>query len=231
MLVESAGGPLGARHSDAMQTLMLRYLPALKIHLICRWRVSVEQAEDWLQEFLSVKVVEQRLIGQASKEKGRFRNFLRATLDAFVISQMRRENARKRRARHITDLDAAEREPHACGPEPTDAFDMAWAREVISQAVDQMRAECEKSNRCDLWGLFQTRVLGPIADGTPVPPYQELVERFGYRSPLQAANALVTAKRMFQRNLRAVLAEYVEEEAEIDNEISELQSILAGGRS
>ena len=38
-----------------------------------------------------------------------------------------------------------------------------------------------------------------------------------------ASNALVTAKRMFERNLRAVVAEYAADEADIDREIAELR--------
>jgi hypothetical protein len=44
---------------------------------------------------------------------------------------------------------------------------------------------------------------------------------------VQAANALVTAKRMFTRILRGVIGEYESDEEEIDSEIDDLHKILA----
>jgi hypothetical protein len=55
------------------------------------------------------------------------------------------------------------------------------------------------------------------------------VEKFGFRSPTEASNALVTAKRMFVRALRAVVAEYARDENGIDREIEELRAILSRG--
>jgi hypothetical protein len=55
-----------------------------------------------------------------------------------------------------------------------------------------------------------------------------LAERFGFRSPEQASNALVTAKRQFERTLRAVIAgtERTLTDEEIDAEIAELCATL-----
>ena len=58
-------------------------------------------------------------------------------------------------------------------------------------------------------------------------PYLALVERFGFASPAQASNVLITANRMFARNLRAVVAAYEFEEGNVDREIAELRSVLA----
>ncbi len=58
-------------------------------------------------------------------------------------------------------------------------------------------------------------------------PYDDLVRQNGFSSPVRAANALVTAKRMFTRVLRAVISEYQGDEAEIDSEIDDLHKILA----
>jgi hypothetical protein len=54
-----------------------------------------------------------------------------------------------------------------------------------------------------------------------------VVVRFGFKSPTEASNALVTAKRMFVRALRSVVAEYATDEAGINGEIEELRAILS----
>jgi hypothetical protein len=70
-------------------------------------------------------------------------------------------------------------------------------------------------------------VLRPSVDGTPPLPYDQLVARFGFRSPGQASDVLMTAKRMFARTLRAVVGEYAEDEQAVEDEISEVRAILA----
>src|SRR5690348_13392254 len=88
-LVAQAGdaAPPGRRQQAAMQTLLRQYMPALRAHLIAKRDISADQADDILQAFLTDKVVEDNLIGQARREKGRFRNFIRRTLDDFATSQ------------------------------------------------------------------------------------------------------------------------------------------------
>jgi len=69
----------------------------------------------------------------------------------------------------------------------------------------------------------QERVSG-IAEVTS-PPYDVIAAKLGDVSPLQAANLLVTAKRMFERELRAVIAEYSRDEHEVDEEINSLKAL------
>ena len=92
-----------------------------------------------------------------------------------------------------------------------------------------MRQRCEAQDRNDLWGLFQSRLMDPILSGSEPAEYRELVERFGLKSPAHASNVLITAKRMFARTLRAVVAEYCQDDQEIESEIEELRQILARG--
>jgi hypothetical protein len=112
-----------------------------------------------------------------------------------------------------------------------DTFDIAWARGVIDQAVTQMRAECEKSGRTDVWSVFEYRILEPTLEGSEPLSYQQLVERFGFRSPSEASNILVTAKRMYARTLRGVVGQYACDDGEVESEIAELRKILASGKA
>jgi hypothetical protein len=107
---------------------------------------------------------------------------------------------------------------------------VAWARALLSQAISRTRDEARASGREDVWGVFETRVLDPLLRDIDPPAYEELVARFGLTSPSQASNLLVTGKRMFARNLRALVAEYAKEDADIDQEIAELTEILSKAR-
>jgi hypothetical protein len=90
-----------------------------------------------------------------------------------------------------------------------------------------MRRECEQKGRMDLWEIFDGRVVQPLLGAETTLPYETLVQRYRFESPLQASNALITAKRMFRRNLEEVVRDTVETEAEVDQEIRELKRILS----
>lgn len=228
-LVAQAGLEDPENRREALDHLLSRYWPALHAHLVGDKRLPSEEAEDVLQEFIVGKILEKELIGQARQDLGKFRTFLLAALDRFVIDQFRRRNAKKHSpdggAAMVLDLgDHAGRLP--ASPAPCDAFDTAWARGVLAETIDRMREECEASERLDLWGVFECRILGPILEGAEPVDYDVLVKRFHLQSPSQASNVLMTAKRMFSRVLRGVVAEYSQDSENIEAEIRDLREIL-----
>ena len=216
---EDARGELGR--------LLARYLPALRAHLVLEMKLPLDRANDLLQGFVAEKILENDLIARADREKGKFRTFLLRALRNHVVSVARRENAKKRSPGSLASLDGDEStlQPGTV-QDPSAAFDVAWAREVLVGAVALLKTECERSKRPDLWGVFESRLLRPVLDGEDPEPYDRLVERFGFASPAQASNALITAKRMFGRVLASVVGEYARDD--IEAEIADLRKILSG---
>jgi len=229
-LVARAGQDVAEARRQALGELLVRYLPALRAHLVYGKRLSPEDADDLLQDFIAAKILEKELIGRADAHLGKFRTFLLTALDRFLIDHLREITARKRSPgpgglKALWDLaDQLPADPHG------DAFELAWARNVIDQTVHLMRAECESSGRRDVWGVFECRLLGPILNQAEPVEYDALVGRFGLQSPSQASNLLVTAKRMFARLMRTVVGEYALDHAEIESEIGHLAGILGGAR-
>lgn len=228
-LVERACREDAAGDRPSLSDLLRRYLPPLRAHLAARWRMRAEQAEDLLQGFVTSRILERNLIAHFSRTSGRFRSFLLTSLDNFVRNELARDHAQKRLPAggfvNLSD-DVRPVDPSAAAP---DGFDKGWAREVIAAAVRQMQDECASSDRDDVWAVFQARVLEPVLRGSQPIHYEELVRRFGFRSPMQACNVLVTGKRMFERSLRSIIREYARNEAEVGLEIEELREILARG--
>src|SRR5687768_13319011 len=226
-LVGRAGGAAGADAGvarEALADLLRRYLPALKVYLARKRGMRSEGAEDLLQSFVGQKVLDGRFVAAADAGRGRFRSFLLTALDHFLIDQARREQARGRNVA-LDDAGPAGEGPAAA--EAPDAFDVAWGRQVIDETLRRMREQCEAGGRADLWGLFDARVVGPTLRGEPAPAYEQLVARFGFDSPTQASNALVTAKRMFERSLRAVVMEYAGCDASVEGELRDLREVLS----
>ena len=223
--VTRAGAGDGEQGRRALAALVSQYLPAIKSYLLVKHRLSPDRADDVAQAFLVSKVLEQGLFARADRARGKFRNFLMTTLDRFVVSELRRQQARQRAPAELATLEAAKgvADPAAAAPH---LFDIAWARQVLDLSLRNMRQECDVSGRPDVWGVFEARVLAPALEQPP-PSYRELVERFGLSSPEQASNVLITAKRMFLRNLRAVVRQYATDDSEVEEEIVRLRAILS----
>jgi RNA polymerase sigma-70 factor (ECF subfamily) len=216
---------------EALGILLQRYLPALRAHLVLHRRIEPHQADDLLQSFVSRKVLEQRLIARSDRTRGRFRSFLLKALDHYVIDQLRRQKSRggahaPAQLDEMQELELADDDAEA---QPSQAFDRAWAKEVVAEAVRRMRADCERTGRGDLWGVFEHRVLAPSMHGAEPVPYEKLVSDYKLDSPQQASNVLMTAKRMFARALRGVIAESAEDDGEIEQDLRDLKQILAQG--
>jgi DNA-directed RNA polymerase specialized sigma24 family protein len=226
-LVNAAGNGTESGSRDALSELVVNYLPALRTHLIVGRRLSADVVEDLLQSFVAEKVLEQGVISRADPARGKFRTFLLTTLTRFVASSFRKQKSRKRAPEKLVPIDDDETLAVADpSPAPDHAFDVAWARQVLKRSVEGMRVACVAAARPDIWGVFEARILRPTLHQLPPVSYAELVGRFGFVSPSQASNVLVTATRMFERELRRVVAEYALGEEEIEAEIQDLRHAL-----
>ena len=215
----------------ALGELLARYMPAMRTFLVLDQRLDRHRAEDLLQGFVAERVLERNLLARADRGRGRFRTFLLACLRNYVAMQRRREVAAKRHPGAGRLVPLGEGAGDLPGDEPgSDAFDVAWARQVIGEALERMRRECESSLRPDLWALFHGRVVAPALEDAAPLDYRQITARFKFATPAEATNALVTAKRMYLRMLRSVVAEYAEG-AEVDEELARLKKVLAGARS
>jgi DNA-directed RNA polymerase specialized sigma24 family protein len=213
----------------ALGELLRRYRSPLVTHIRFRFGAPQDDAEDFVHSFIEQKVLRRHLLGQARQGRGKFRAFLLEVLDNFVRDQFRRQNRQKRKGETVPLDGLSEQESAQLRTEATARFDRHWARTVIEEAVERMRRECACKNRANLWEVFEARLLRPLFEGVKPPRYDDLVRQFGFRSPAEAANLLITAKRMFRRNLISVVGEYVEGTEDVEAELRELQAIVTRG--
>ena len=104
-LVQRAGQEPAAPARVAMEELLRKYLPALRIRLLSRRAVRPEVVDDVLQGFVSQKILEHNLLQAADRTKGKFRTLLLTALDRYVISHRRQLSAAKRGAACTVSLD------------------------------------------------------------------------------------------------------------------------------
>jgi RNA polymerase sigma-70 factor (ECF subfamily) len=217
-LVRRAGWEQGEARRAALDVLLRRYLPALRTYLRVVRRMPADQAEDLLQGFVADRLLAGRLLQLADQRRGRFRSLLLTSLNHFAASRRRGREAGVALPEGLAGPDA----------EAAIEVEAAWARELVRQVTEAMREQCVRTGRMDIWGVFEGRVLAEALQERPL-AYEALAERYGLRSPAQAANLLVTAKRMYARLMRSAVGEYERDEAEVDEEIRDLRRILAGG--
>lgn len=210
----------------ALIELLQRYLPALRSFLRDTVSVPEQEVDDILQGFVLDRVILEELLSKAKQGRGRFRNYLMKVVKNYFLQTLRHRKAKVRSASgQQVELDANTSTSDSL--QPDFLFDVAWARRIIELTTEQMRAECQASGMERVWDVFEARVLNPtLANKSPI-AYEVLAREYGFESPIQAGNALITAKRMFARNLRVVVGEYVLEGDEIEEEILALRKILA----
>ncbi|MEM7391970.1 MAG: hypothetical protein AAF492_06435 [Verrucomicrobiota bacterium] len=211
---------------NALDSLLLRYLPALKTWLVYVKKQPGHLAEEYIQSFVARKVLEGDLLSRADRNKGRFRTYLLTSFDRFIQNELRRDRTRKRLPEggfvHMDEAqDAATDES-----QPSQVFDVAWAQGIMNRAMEEVREDCKKRGREHFWRVFESRVVNPILHNDEVPSYTELMQQTGFSSPMQASNALVTVKRMFARSIRRVIGEYANGPRRVDEELHELRQIL-----
>jgi RNA polymerase sigma-70 factor (ECF subfamily) len=122
-----------------------------------------EESQDLTQEFF-VRLLERGSLGQVSREKGRFRSFLLASMNHFLADEWDRAHRQKRgggaNVIHLDALEAEER--YRLGPvERLDAarlFDRCWAMTVLEQAI--VRLEAEFAERPKVFSELQRFLVG-----------------------------------------------------------------------
>jgi hypothetical protein len=206
-----------------------KYWDALRIYLgflLSRFPAYANEAEDFLQEFMMQKVLQPGWLERADPKKGRFRDYLKSSLRHFVVGEIRNREAEKRGGRS-TAVPLEDMEQELAGPEPlSESFDIAWLRMLLAEALERMERACAVSENSHLWKIFQARLLRPSLEDAEPMPYEEVIAQFGFKSPSQATNALATAKRMFARHLREVVAQYETGDQAVRAEIDALRLFL-----
>ena len=204
--------------NNALSELIVRYLPALRAHLVVKKRVEQDQADDVLQEFVKQVVLERDLFSKADESKGKLRSLIVRSLENHLKDFFRKQN------RHsAADIDSVEQPSDIDRP---NFIDVAWARQVLEETTSLVRKDCHEKGQESIWGVFQARLLSPMKLGQKPVAYDTLCETYDFDSPRQAENALISAKRKFIKYFNDVIKQYLTEDYELQDAVKELKTIL-----
>jgi RNA polymerase sigma-70 factor (ECF subfamily) len=189
-----------------------------------------QDAADLSQGFLIDVVLKRDLIGQADPERGRFRSFLLAALKNYVIDEHRREAGRdgERPTAFVPEDPAAlEAAEPSEADDPTRAFDRQWAATILGVVLERLREACEREGLGGHWAVFEGRILRPVRHGCEPVPVEDLVRSVGAHDRDDIYSMQNSVKRKFRAVLREVVAETVDNPAELDAELAEVRNLLS----
>lgn len=209
-----------------LEELLIRYAEPLKTHLVWKFQLTREEADDVFQDFVHQKMLLGNLLAAADRARGRFRTFLLTALDRFTLNWIRARVSKKRRPEKgwvpLSDLDI---DTHYA-LEPDDPIAASWTSLIVGQALERMENECRSKGKNHRWEVFHAVVVSPILQEQKKPPLQDIARHHNLPTAAAVSNLVVTAKRMYQRILRDVIAQYSGELDQVDLEFSSLHREL-----
>jgi RNA polymerase sigma factor (sigma-70 family) len=191
-------------------------------------------AEDLTQEFFRQLLASDRL-SRATPERGRFRGYLVANLRHFLAHDWEKLQAQKRGGNaKLLPLDAERAEERFqgeladAGLTPEQAFDRAWALQVIERALHEVGAEFAATGRARLFAQLQNFVWGNAAGAS----YDSVGAELG-----MTAGAVKVAIHRLRQKVReqlrvevgATLADPAQTESELNHLLAALQAKPAPG--
>lgn len=226
-LVRAADPRAGSRARAALEQLCRAYWYPLYAFVRGRGH-SADDAQDLTQAFFA-SLLETGGFAAADPGRGRFRSYLLGAMKHFLANEWHRARAQKRGGQlELVEWDALEPERRyadAAAPtgDPDLLFDRQWALETTGAALELLRAELEGAGKGE-----EFDALKGCLTGREEATRADLAARLG-----MTGNALkVAIHRLRQRYrvlLRAVVAETVSDEAELEEELRYLASVLRGG--
>ena len=187
---------------------------------------DADDARDLTQAFFA-RVLEHDFLQRARPNRGRFRSLLLTSVRHFVANEYERQRALKRGGGHVhlsLECDDGERryqlEP-ADPVTPEDVYERRWALDTIDKAMHRLAARHVDSARR---ALFER--LRPFLTGEEVPDPKELAGELGLSEGALRV-AVHRLRRQFASVLRDTVAETVERDEDVDDELRHLLHVVS----
>ena len=206
----------------ALERLLGVYGKPVYKHLRRKWLKSPEDAEDLSQAFFA-RAVEHSIFELYDPTRGRFRTFVRACVDRFVLGEQQHAQRQKRGGglRFVSlDADQAEAELGRSWPaeDAEEVFDREWVRSVFQRAVERLAARYASEDKSHTFRAFQ---LHDLDDGPSRPSYAEVARALGVTT-VDVTNYLHAARKAFRAAVLDVLREVTADDEEFGAEVCSL---------
>jgi RNA polymerase sigma-70 factor (ECF subfamily) len=222
-LVLAAAATDSPASRDALESLCGRYWYPVYAEVRSAGHDS-ESARDLTQGFFA-QLLERKALAVADPERGKFRNFLKASLKNYLSHQAERESAQKRGggvSTVVLEFDDAEKryaQEAAHNPTPEEVFDRRWAHTMLQQVLDRLREEMDQAG-----SLEQFERLAPFLMGQgETTSYRNLAIRWD-TTEAAIKMGVLRLRREFGKLLRAEIGHTVGDRRDVNAEIRFLLS-------
>ena len=163
-MVVSAGRSHSPEADRALATLCENYWFPLYA-FVRRAGHSAEDAQDLTQEFFA-RLLAQRFLAKADRQKGKFRSFLLGTLKHFLADQWDRVRAQKRGGGQAVisfdslDAEARYRLEPAIDLTPERMFEKQWALSLLDHVLSRLHAEMAADGKSALFEALKDTLTG-----------------------------------------------------------------------
>lgn len=187
---------------------------------------NAHAAEDLVQGFLS-QLIRLNSVSELTREKGRFRAFLLASIQHYMSDEWRRASASKRDVRKTVSWDAMDAESRYAS-EPADSltperlYDRQWALSLLGGVVRRLRDEYIEAGKGELFRHLQPALSG---DKNAL-PYADLAALTGL-SEGSLRVAVHRLRQSYRQLLREEIANTVEHTTDVDAELADLRRVLS----
>ena len=229
-LVRAAGDSgISSTHAlNALSELCRIYWPPIYGYLR-RKGYDRSDAQDLTQSFFQ-HVLENETLRRASREKGRFRNFLLGALKLCLADERARRHALKRGgAMHFISMDELEAEElhHqrlASDLSPDESLDARWAGLLLDRAIGALHDEFADKAMLETFEALLPFLGGEKADVS----YEEVARRLAISLP--AVKTLIhRLRQQFATAVRREIMQTVCAPHEVDDELRQLRMVFARG--
>jgi RNA polymerase sigma-70 factor (ECF subfamily) len=211
----------------ALESLCKTYWYPLYAYVRRRGHSALD-AQDLTQEFFA-RLLEQHSLARADRERGRFRSFLLAAMNNFLISEWEKARAQKRGGgRQLLSLDLAAAEQRydlepADDSSPDKVFDKQWALALLNEVVGRLENEYRRDDKVALFAALKETLAGARESQ----PYAELAARLGMKEGAVKV-AVHRLRKRYRELLQAEIASTVASPEDADEEMKHLFQALAG---
>jgi RNA polymerase sigma-70 factor (ECF subfamily) len=211
-MVVSAGGETSLEHRDSLARLCQSYWRPVHAYVASQG-YSPEDAQDLTQEFFA-RFIEKNYSSQADQERGRFRSFLLAAVKHFLGMENRRNQAQKRGGGITpTTLDF---EPQASAtPTPAQIYERRWAMTVIEHAMTGLKNMKHFEH-----------LKGCLTAPDDKVSYAVIAGQLGITESAVKVS-VHRMRRRFGHLLRAEIAQTVESENQVEDELRYLLTVIS----
>ena len=184
---------------------------------------SHEDAQDLTQGFFT-HLLEKALPNDLHPTKGRFRNWLLASLKNFLAKEHRHQTRQKRGGPDLQTLTLDDAHHELIDPEhPAQAYEREWARSVLANALARLQSESERAGQLDRFQVLQG-ALFDLNKGEGATEAQAAALGISHNA---AKVALSRLRQRYRELVRLEVTRLVEDPAEVDEEIAHLIRVLS----